>query len=321
MKAAVLYQFGTPPRYDDFPDPVPADCTQLLINVKAAAVKNLDKGRASGLHYARHEKLPDVVGIDGVGTLSDGQRVYAPGITGMIAEKALIEADRYVPVPDALDDIMAAALPNAVLGSAMALKFRAGLQQGNTVLVNGATGVTGQVAVQIARHFGAARVIATGRNPGGLKRLKELGVDEVISLEEDITARIREIHKNTPIDVVIDYLWGPPAEKILDAVKGGGLHSFTSRLRYVTVGAMAGESISVPSSILRSSAIEILGSGIGSISKEDMRKLQTQILPEMFQLAAEGKLKIATQTADLKDIETAWNAKIPSGERLVIRTV
>jgi len=146
-------------------------------------------------------------------------------------------------------------------------------------------------------------------------------VDEVISLEEDITARIREIHKNTPIDVVIDYLWGPPAEKILDAVKGGGLHRFTSRLRYVTVGAMAGESISLPSSILRSSAIEILGSGIGSISKEDMRKLQTQILPEMFQLAAEGKLKIATQTADLKDIETAWNAKIPSGERLVIRTV
>jgi NADPH:quinone reductase-like Zn-dependent oxidoreductase len=321
MKAAVLHQLGTAPKYEDFNEPVIKDESQVLITVKAASVKNIDKGRASGAHYASHTNLPEVVGIDGVGVLTDGTRVYSTGITGMLAEKAIINKNAYTEIPAGLDDISAAALPNAVMGAALALKYRADVKPGDVVLINGATGVTGQVAVQLAKYYGAKKVIATGRNPESLNLLLQLGADEVISLKEEdekISSRIREIHKSTPIGSVIDYTWGHPAEIILNALKGGGLHTVTSKVRFVTVGSMAGEEIKLTSNLLRSTAIEILGSGFGSIPAEIMQKLPKEILPEMLQLAADGKLKIETVTAPLKDIETAWHKHVPAGKRLVI---
>lgn len=321
MKAAVLHQLGTAPRYEDFADPIVKDDSQVLITVKAASVKNLDKGRAGGTHYAKHTNLPEIVGIDGVGVLPDGRRVYAVGIAGMIAEKAVINKNSYTVIPDAVDDATAAALPNAIMGSALAIKYRAEVKAGDTVLVNGATGVTGQAAVQIAKYYGAKKVIATGRNAESLKLLLELGADEVISLHDEddkIAARIKEIHRDTPITSVIDYLWGHPAEVILNAFMAGGLHHTSAKIRFVTVGSMAGEEIKISSNLLRSTPIEILGSGFGSISGEIMKKLPTEILPDIFQLAAHGKLKIETVTRPLKDVESAWTENVPAGKRLVI---
>lgn len=321
MKAAVLHQLGQAPRYEDFADPIPND-DQILITIKAASVKNLDKMRASGTHYASYTQLPAIVGIDGVGVMADGMRVYAQGMSGMIAEKGLIHKSNFVKVPDGLDDVTAAALPNAVMGAALALKFRAAIQAGETVLINGATGFTGMVAVQIAKHYGVKRVIATGRNGETLKRLPALGADDVVSLkqeDEQIIEQIKNIHTDTPIDIVIDYTWGHPVELILTALTGGGgVNAVTPRVRIVTVGDMAGKKIELTSGILRSSAIEILGSGLGSLPMEALQKLRTEVLPEMMQLAAEGKLKIETESADLKDIETAWHKVVPTGKRLVI---
>jgi NADPH:quinone reductase-like Zn-dependent oxidoreductase len=322
MKAAILHKLGTAPQYGDFPDPIQQSDDQLLITIKAASVKNLDKGRASGAHYASYTNLPVVVGIDGVGLLADGTRVYATGISGMIAEKALINKHNYVKLPDHIDDATAAALPNAVMGAALALRFRAGIRPGEVVLINGATGVTGMVAIQIAKHYGAKRIIATGRNPESLKKLSELGADDILSLkesDEDFTKQLKKINTETPIDIVIDYTWGHPAELILSALKGGGaVLAVTHRVRFVTVGGMAGDNIQLSSGILRSSAIEILGSGLGSLPKEALQKMNSEILPEMFQLAADGKLKIETITMPLKDVESAWNSNIPTGQRLVI---
>jgi NADPH:quinone reductase-like Zn-dependent oxidoreductase len=322
MKAAILHKLGTAPQYGDFPDPIPQNDDQLLITVKAASVKNLDKGRASGAHYASYSHLPAIVGIDGVGVLSDGTRVYALGITGMIAEKALINKNNYVNLPADIDDVTAAALPNAVMGAALALRFRAGMQPGEVVLINGATGVTGMLAIQIAKHYGAKKILATGRNPETLRKLTTLGADETISLklsDEEITKQLKEINNSTPIDIVIDYTWGHPAELILSALKGGGaVHAVTHRVRFVTVGGMAGDHIQLSSGLLRSSAIEILGSGLGSLPKEALQKMNTEVLPEMLQLATDGKLTIETETAELKDVETAWNKIVPTGKRLVI---
>jgi len=320
MKAGILHKRGEAPKYGDFSDPVPQNEGQLLVTVKAVAIKNLDKGKASGAHYSASTlQQPEVVGMDGVGTLPDGSRVYAFGITGMAAEKALVDKNGIIPIPAGLNDATAAALPNAVLGAAGALRFRAKIKPGETVLINGATGVTGMMAVQIAKHYGAKKIIVTGRNHESLEKLRVLGAHVTISLKQDdaqIITQVRELHANTPIDVVIDYIWGHPAELILASLQGKG-HN-THPVRVVTVGGMAGDKIELSSSILRSSDIQISGSGLGSLPAAEMRILFSEILPEMLQLAADETLKIETVTAHLKDIETAWNQNVDAGKRLVI---
>ena len=321
MKAAILEMYGQAPVHQDFADPIPQNNEQVLLNVKAASVKNIDKLRAGGKHYASHKELPAIVGLDGVGILENGQRVYAQGITGMIAEKALIARNRFTPLPDGIDDIIAAALPNAAMGAAMAIRLRGNMQKGNTIVINGATGVTGRLAVQVAKHYGAAKIIATGRNAALLEKLKGLGADEVISLtqkDDDFVNQIKQINKETPVNVVIDYLWGHPAELIIQSLLGNGLGMPERPVRFVSVGDMAGETISLPSGILRSSFLEILGSGLGSFSQSDWKTFNTQLLPELFQLAADGKLILETQTEKLADIETVWNQDIDDGKRLVI---
>lgn len=323
MKAAVVFNKGELPKFvTDFEEPKLQNEYGLLISVQASAVKNLDKMQASGKHYSvLHEHwVPKVVGGDGVGLLEDGTRVYGMGISGMIAEKAIIDKSRTVVLPENIDSSIAAALPNAVIGSAMALRFRASLQKGETVLINGATGFTGRVAVQIAKYYGAKKVIATGRNQQSLQDSLSLGADEVISINQDdenFIAQIRNLHLQDSINVVIDYLWGHSAELILSALKGDG--NFSSRTRFITVGGMSGDSITLSSSILRSTDIQISGSGLGSWKKEEVKLLFSDILPDLFNLAAEGKLKIETINVDLRDIEKVWSMKIEGGKRLVVK--
>jgi len=322
MKAAVVFQNGELPKYvENFAEPKVQNENELLISVKAAALKNLDKARATGQHYSAQpeKRTARAVGGDGVGLLADGTRVYGIGVSGMIAEKATIEKDRMIKLPANIDDATAAALPNAVMGSAMALRFRASLQKGETVLVNGATGVTGKIAVQIAKYYGAKKVIATGRNEQSLQELLTLGADEIISLKQDnetFVSQIRNIHTQSPVDVVIDYLWGHSAEMILSALKGRG--GFSHRTRYVNVGGMIGDTVTLSSSVLRSTDIQISGSGLGSWTKSEVKLLITEILPEMFRLAADGKLKIETINVALKDIEKVWDMNIEGGKRLVV---
>lgn len=200
--------------------------------------------------------------------------------------------------------------PNAVVGSAMALRFRAGLQPNETVLINGATGVTGRLAVQIAKLYGAKRVIATGRNEESLKNLSSLGADELVPLKDENTfvSQVKNLHQEYGIDVLIDFIWGSAAEWILSALKGRG--GFTRSTRFVTVGAMAGDTITLSSPILRGTDIRLCGSGLGSWSRGEVHQLISQILPEMFQLAAKGKLMIQTVHVPLEDIERVWDRKI-----------
>lgn len=322
MKAAVVFQKGEFPTYvEDFTDPILQNESELLISVKASAVKNLDKTRASGKHYSTENErwAAKIPGGDGVGILSDGTRVYGIGLSGMLAEKAIVEKDRIVKLPTGIDDATAAALPNAVMGSAMALRFRANLQTGETVLINGATGATGKLAVQIAKYYGAKKIIATGRNESSLKELLELGADKIISLNqenESFVSQLKNLHKQNPIDVVIDYLWGQSATLVLSAIKGNG--AYTHRTRYVTVGAMLGDTINLSSSILRGTDIQISGSGLGSWTHTEIKMLIAEILPEMFDLAADGKLKIETVKVNLKGIQEVWDMNIEGGKRLVV---
>ena len=237
----------------------------------------------------------------------------------MLAEKALIHKDKYLVLPPNIDVATAAALPNAVIGSAMALVFRAKIRQGAVVLINGATGVTGQVAVQLAKQYGASKVIVTGRNAASLEKLLTLGADEIVSLQDEdsiIIEKLKAIQQQSPIDIVIDYIWGHSVELLLQAFKGKG--GYTHPVKIVTVGSISGEEIVLRSDVLRSTAIEILGSGIGSLSEHEMKLYIEEVLPEAFQLAAAGKLQIATEVAPLAEIHNYWNKTIDAGKRLVV---
>jgi len=219
------------PDYGEFHGPVWRGGLEI-ITVTAAALTNLTKGRAAGSHYSADNHYPFVPGVDGVGALADGRRVYfampeAP--FGAMAEQTLVDPRRTITLPDNLDDVAAAALANPGMSCFAALVERARFQAGETVLINGATGAAGLVAVQVAKQLGARKVIVTGRNAQELEALRPLGADVGIpfdfrpenlqgggDFEQALTTAFAD-----GLDVVVDYLWGSSARTIIVAVPKG----------------------------------------------------------------------------------------------------
>ncbi|WP_421549994.1 quinone oxidoreductase family protein [Kluyvera intermedia] len=301
MKAAVVFDLAQGPVWADFTDPQPNE-HHTLIQVRAAAISHVVKSRASGKHYSFDDTLPFGVGIDGIGTLPGGQRVYFAFPTapwGSMAQYAPVALQHCLPLPEALDDITAAAMANPGMSAWAALVQRAGFKAGETVLINGATGTAGQLAIQIARHLGAKKVIATGRNP---QVLASLGADASVLLTADdkaLSAQFAEL-ASQQIDVVVDYLWGHSAELLLPAL---AKHSpGRSPVRYVQVGSLAGSDITLNSAILRSSPLQLLGSGIGSLSLQQL----LQATGEMLQAAVVGRFTIAATPVSVQEVATAW---------------
>lgn len=319
MKAAVLHAFGQSPRYEDFADPQAIE-GEVLVRVKAASLKNVDKMMASGSHYDRFPDFPCVCGVDGVGLLDDGARVYCGGARppyGMMAERTVVSRGWCLPVPEQVDDVTAAALPNPALSAWLALTWRAQLQPGEMVLILGATGVAGQLAVQIAKHLGAERVVAAGRNRRVLTTLRDLGADATIALDlsdQELTAAfIREAGARR-FDVVLDYVWGHPTEVLLEALTRHDVKIAASRTRLVEIGEMAGPTIALSAAALRSSGLELYGSGGGSVPPEAI----FEAFPQVWALATGGKLHIKTEPVPLADVENAWQRRDLDGRRLVL---
>jgi NADPH:quinone reductase-like Zn-dependent oxidoreductase len=304
MKAAIVRGAGQAPVYGDFADPVPSS-GERRVTVTAAAISHVVKSRASGSHYSSSGQFPFIVGIDGVGRLDDGSRVYfvlpsAP--YGSMAEQAVVPSAQCVPLPDILDDVTAAAIANPGMSSWAAYTERARLRAGETVLVNGATGTAGRLAVQIAKHLGARKVIATGRNADALRSVAALGADVAIPLVEDRAVLERSFRQQFAegVDVVIDYLCGDSAERLLIAAAKAGADAVP--IRFVQVGAVSGTDITLPGAVLRSSAIELMGSGIGSIPLDRLVNATGALL----QAAVPGGFKIAATPVPLSEVEQAW---------------
>jgi NADPH:quinone reductase-like Zn-dependent oxidoreductase len=275
---------------------------------------------ASGSHYDRHPTLPCVCGVDGVGLLPDGSRVYCGGARppyGVMAERTVVSRGWCFPVPDAVDDATAAALPNPALSSWLALEWRARLQPGESVLILGATGAAGQLAIQIAGHLAAGRVVAAGRNERVLATLAELGADATIALDvpdRDLTEAFVQESGQKPFDVILDYLWGRPTELVLEALAGHDMKAAASRVRLVEIGEMAGPTIVLPAAALRSSGVELLGSGGGSVPHEAV----FGTFPKMWELASRGQLRLQTELVPLSEVESAWQRGDLAGARLVL---
>jgi NADPH:quinone reductase-like Zn-dependent oxidoreductase len=304
MKAAVIAKPGQTPVYTDFSEPRPSE-GESRVTVTAAAVSHVVKSRASSLHYSSSGQLPFVVGIDGVGRLDDGRRVYfvlpnAPH--GSMAERTIVPSTRCLTLPDELDDVTAAAIANPGMSSWAAYTERAKLRTGETVLVNGATGTAGRLAVQIAKHLGAKKVIATARNAGALTSLAALGADVTIPLLDDgkVLESAFEEQFAEGVDVVIDYLWGPSAERLLIAGARAGADAVP--IRFVQVGSASGPDITLPSAALRSSAIELMGSGIGSIPLDRF----VDGIGRLLHAAKPAGFRIETTPVPLSEVERAW---------------
>jgi NADPH:quinone reductase-like Zn-dependent oxidoreductase len=317
MYAAVVESFDRSPRYTTFQEPEPQE-GELLVQVQASALSNLVKGQASGKHYSKKAAIPFIPGNDGVGLLPDGRRVYflsprAP--FGAMAEWSVVPAERMIPLPESITDMDAAALANPGMATWGALIGRARFEKGEAVLVNGATGVAGQQAIQAAKFLGARLVIATGRDSSQLERLKELGADEVISLEQGDDAleqSFRRVLHKGGVNVVLDYLWGRSAVLILKAAAGHGELNGEPRVRFIQIGSISGDNIPFAAGALRSSGVELLGSGLGSLPIERIM----DSLRIMYASADAAGLKINVDAVPLREVETHWD-KMQSGRRLV----
>jgi NADPH:quinone reductase-like Zn-dependent oxidoreductase len=304
MKAAIVVEAGKPPLYGDFKDPVPA-VDKKVIRVTASAISHLTRGRASGTHYSSGGELPFIPGVDGTGVGEDGQRVYflrPEKPYGGMAEFTLVDPRHCIPIPDALSDDTAAAMANPGMSSWAALVERANLRPGETVLINGATGTSGRLAIQVARHLGAKRVIATGRATKSFDALHLLGADVTVPLvrEQDALEKVFENEFRQGIDVVLDYLWGPSAEAIVVGAAKGGPEAVP--IRYVQLGSMSAANITLPSAALRSSALELMGSGLGSVPFPRLLSAIRGVLDA----APSAGFQTAIDRVPLADVTKAW---------------
>jgi NADPH:quinone reductase-like Zn-dependent oxidoreductase len=317
MKAAVLHELGKPPRYEEFSEPAAGE-REAIVRVLAASLKPIDKQLAAGTHYASPRELPVVCGADGVGQLSDGTRVFFGGPRrpyGAMAQRTVVPAGFCFPVPSAMDDATAATLPNPGVSAYLSLNHRAKVAKGETVLILGATGVTGTIAVQIAKLLGAGRVIGAGRNPQALQKLRELGADATIQLdqpEDELKKEFAREAGETGFNVIIDYVWGRPTEVLLAAITRAEFAAVNPETRLLQVGESAGPNISLPAAVLRSTALTILGTA-GMPPREALVAAMQQVLA----WGAEGTIRIETEQVPLADIEQAWQ-RTERSRRLVL---
>jgi len=234
---------------------------------------------------------------------------------GTMAQRAVAKRALCFPIPEDLDNITAAAIPNPGLSAWLSLKHLAKLAEGENVLILGATGVAGKLAVQIARILGAGRVVAAGRNEQALKTLSALGADATIRLNqphEELIQAFRRAAAQKRFDVVIDYLWGQPTEALLSAITTSDFAAAGSQTRLVEVGESAGPTIRLPASVLRSTALTILGTA--GIPPWDVLTIAFQ---QVMDYAARRKLRIDTEPVPLAEISQAWERRT-SGCRLVV---
>ncbi len=316
MHAAVVRSLDHPPRYEEFPDPEPSGPDEALVQVLAAGLHPRVRSGASGSHYSSRGMLPLIPGVDGVGRLPDGELVYfvSPDDTwGSMAERARVDLRRTVPLPEGVDPLRVAAAMNPAMSSWVALRCRVPIRAGQSVLILGATGNAGTMAVEVAKRLGASRVVGAGRNAERLGLLGAVGADEVIALtgnSEETGERLA--HAAAEVDIVVDYLWGEYATLAMTSIVRARAER-SRALDWIQIGAIAGRTIELPSEVLRAANLRIQGSGQGSVSTHDY----VAELPALVEEIEAGRLTVNVSPADLADVESVWVTSAHAGERTV----
>jgi NADPH:quinone reductase-like Zn-dependent oxidoreductase len=317
MNAAVVTSFGESPQYRRIDVPQPSGGEQFLVDVQAAGLHPRVRSGAAGTHYTSSGTLPMIPGIDGVGRRADGRLVYFAvddDVQGSMADKAVADTRRAVELPAGADIARVAAAMNPAMSSWVALRRRVRMEPGQSVLVLGATGNAGTLAVQVARLLGAGRVVGAGRDPARLAALTRLGAAEVVPLTKDADATARALGAAAAeADIVLDYLWGEPARQAIVALLTA--RSDRSReMNWIQIGSMAGPAIELPSAALRSANLRLQGSGQGSVSGE----AYLAELPALIREISSGAIPVTPSIRPLADVQVIWTQPDPPGERIVL---
>lgn len=287
----------------------------------ASAIHPRVRSQASGSHYTSTDELPLVPGVDGVGRTASGELRYfvLDSTLGAMAEQTLIDPRYSVALPETIDGVpvdpvRVAAAMNPAMSSWVALRRRIDFAPGSRVLVMGATGAAGRLAVQIAKHLGASHVTAAGRNPDVLAELPALGADVLIDLTRGADAVAADLAAaGADVDVVIDYLWGRPTHDALYAIVPARADD-SQPLSWIEVGSVAGPDASIPAAALRACNLRLIGSGQGSVSPRE-------ILGELGELTAQimtGGYDIRFRAVPLAEVTAAWAESAQTSDRLVI---
>lgn len=290
MKAAVVTDFALPPQYLDFGDPVAHGPDNEIVEVLAAALSPRVRSQASGSHYSHDGSLPLIPGIDGVGRTRSGELLYflLPDTDlGAMSERVAIDRRRSIPLPKNADPVQIAAAMNPAMSSWVALRQRIDFRRGQRVMVLGADGNAGRMAVQIAKHLGASEVIGVGRD---MSDLAEAG---------------------SRVDVVLDYLWGEPTAEALRAIVPARAEE-SQALTWVQIGSVAGLESPIPSAVLRAVNLSIVGSGQGSVDPRAIKKELAAIAREI----GKGTFEINARAVPLAEVEAIWESR--SRDRLVL---
>jgi NADPH:quinone reductase-like Zn-dependent oxidoreductase len=317
VHAAVVRSFASPPRYGPFDLPAPSGGDHAVVDVLAVGLHPRVRSGASGSHYSSTGTLPMVPGIDGVGRREDGQMVYFVAdddLTGPMATRTVIDTRRSVVLPEGADVVKIAAAMNPAMSAWVALRRRVPIEAGQSVLVLGATGNAGQMAIQVAKRLGAGRVVAAGRDPARLATLAGIGADATVALAGggDATgAALAEAASE--VDLVIDYLWGRPASEAIIAL----LRARADRsraLNWIQIGSMAGPTIELPSVALRSANFRLQGNGQGAVST----RAYLAELPSLIDEIDNGGIAVTARPVPLAEVEPVWTAPEVPGVRTVL---
>jgi NADPH:quinone reductase-like Zn-dependent oxidoreductase len=307
----VLHEHGGTPHCVEFAEPSePGE--DVVVEVAAAGLHHLDLLKATGGYYTGPPPLPSIVGTDGVGSLSDGRRVYFDQTVapyGSMCERTVVPREAMLEVADGVDDVVAAALGNTGLAAWLALTWRADLRAGETVCVLGATGAVGTIAVQVAKLLGAGKVIAAALGDERLPRLEELGPDAVLELGEagELTEQIRSAAPDG-VNVTIDLLWG---EFGLAAMRASARFA-----RHIEVGSVSSDESTLPAALLRSTSIDVRGFSVAHPPLEARREGYLRLTEH----AARGEIQVDVEPVALEHVDEAWERQRlgAGGPKLVI---
>lgn len=316
MRAAVIHELGATPAVEDRDEPVRGE-GQALVETGAAGLNPVDLAIGAGIFYGGHPPLPFVAGREGAGRVVAGD-AFAPGTlvatlrtaSGSLAERFTADESELWEIPPETDPVAATALGIAGLAGWLAVEDRGRIQEGDRVLVLGATGTAGSVAVQAARLLGASRVVAAGRNAERLERSLRLGADAAVELDDDDLERaFRDAFPDGGPDLVIDPLWGPPALAAIAIAPVG--------MRFVNLGQSAGASIELTSAAVRGRRLEIVGHSVFETPHDDLARGHRAMLGHV----AAGELEVDIETYPLEQVAEAWDAQRAGPAQKLVVTV